>query len=155
MSYIQSIWICFALLLTSCNSKTMENNLIIKQSPYDVETTYTKLKTLLANNPNLKILLELDHSKNAASVGKVLQPTKIIMFGNPNLGTPLMQASPTVSIDLPQKIIVYTENGTQTKIAYNNPQYLKSRHNIEGEDAVLEKITNALDAITTKAISSN
>jgi hypothetical protein len=50
---------------------------------------------------------------------------------------------------------VYTEDGTQTKIAYNNPQYLKSRHNIEGEDAVLEKITNALDAITTKAISSN
>ena len=94
-------------------------NLIIKDSPHDVETTYNKLKTILTNNPKLKILLELDHSKNAASVDLNLNATKIIMFGNPNLGTPLMQASQTTSIDLPQKIIVYAGDDRQTKIAYN------------------------------------
>ncbi len=129
----------------------MENNLIIKDSPYTVETTYTKLRTLLEGNPNLKILLELDHSKNAASVGLDLEPIKIIMFGNPKLGTPLMQASPTVSIDLPQKIIVYTE-ASKTKIAYNNPLYLKERHAIVGRDEVFQKITHALHIITDKVI---
>ena len=130
----------------------MDHTLIIKESPYDLETTYNKLKTILTNNPKLKVILELDHSKNAASVDLDLRPTKIIKFGNPNLGTPLMQASPTVSIDLPQKIIVYTAEDSITKIAYNNPLYLKERHGIEGKDDVLETISGALQTITNKVI---
>lgn len=130
----------------------MENGLITKDSPYDIDSTYNKLRTILHNNPNLKILLELDHSKNASSVDLELKPTKIIMFGNPKLGTPLMQASPTVSIDLPQKVIVYAVNNTTAKIAYNDPQYLKSRHGIEGKDEVLMTISNALHNITDKVI---
>jgi len=115
----------------------MENTLITKNSPYDLEVTYNKLKSILENNPNLKVILELDHSKNAASVDLDLRPTKIIMFGNPKLGTPLMQVSPTVSIDLPQKIIVYT---------------LKERHNIKDQDEVLKTISGALNTITNKVI---
>ena len=130
----------------------MDHTLIIKESPYDLETTYNKLKTILTNNPKLKVILELDHSKNAASVDLDLRPTKIIMFGNPNLGTPLMQASPTVSIDLPQKIIVYTAEDSITRIAYNNPLYLKERHGIEGKEDVLETISGALQTITNKVI---
>jgi len=150
MKYLYKISLLI-LILTSCKSKNMENTLIIKESPYDVEATYSKLKTIITNNPNLKILLELDHGKNAASVGLELRPTKIIMFGNPNLGTPLMQASATVSIDLPQKIVVYAE-GSTTKIAYNNPLYLKERHTIEGKDEILNKIAGALNTITDKVI---
>lgn len=130
----------------------MKNNLIIKDSPYDVATTYNNLKTIIENNPNLKILLELDHSKNAASVDLDLQPTKIIMFGNPKLGTPLMQENPTIAIDLPQKIIIYTAENN-TKIAYNNPLYLKERHGITGKDNIIDTISNALNNITNKAIS--
>ncbi len=152
MSALKWIVIC-SVFVMACNSNTMENNLIIKESPYNVEATYTKLRALLEGNPNLKILLELDHSKNAASVGLDLQPIKIIMFGNPKLGTPLMQTSPTASIDLPQKIIVYTED-SKTKIAYNSPLYLKERHTIEGKDEVLQKITNALHTITEKVIAA-
>jgi len=130
----------------------MENTLITKNSPYDLEVTYNKLKSILENNPNLKVILELDHSKNAASVDLDLRPTKIIMFGNPKLGTPLMQASPTVSIDLPQKIIVYTTENSNTKIAYNDPMYLKERHNIKDQDEVLKTISGALNTITNKVI---
>lgn len=140
-------------ILTSCKpNNTMENTLIIKDSPYNLEKTYDKLKTIIDNNPKLKILLELDHSKNAASVDLELNPTKIIMFGNPNLGTPLMQASQTVSIDLPQKIVVYTADDKSTKVAYNNPMYLKERHNIEGKDEILKTISGALNTITNKVI---
>ena len=131
----------------------MNNSLIIKDSPYNVEETYSKLKTILTNNPNLKILLELDHSNNAKSAGLELNDTRIIMFGNPKLGTPLMQASQTVSIDLPQKIVVYADKDSGTKVVYNDPLYLKARHNIEGQDEVLAKVSNALNMITDKVIA--
>jgi len=84
-----------------------DNGLIIKKSSLDFETTYTSLKNTLKANPNLKIILELDHSKNAASKDLNLLPSKIIMFGNPALGTPLMQNQATTAIDLPQKILVF------------------------------------------------
>ncbi len=153
MKYLNRI-IVFSLILSSCNSSTIENGLIIKNSPYDIDTTYTKLKTILSSNPNLKIILELDHSKNAASVDLKLNPTKIIMFGNPKLGSPLMQANQTISIDLPQKIIVYSTNDSSTKIAYNDPFYLKKRHKVEGQDKILKTISDVLNNITNKVIES-
>ncbi len=142
-----------AVLLPSCTNNTLDKGLIIKESPHSVEATYTKLRTLLSNNPKLKILLELDHSENARSVDLELKPTKIILFGNPKLGTPLMQSTATASIDLPQKIIVYTDEGNRTKIAYNDPWYLQKRHGIEGKGAILEKVGDALHAITEKVIA--
>jgi len=133
----------------------MKNGLIIKESLSNIETTYSKLKTIIDNNPNLKVILELDHSKNAASVDLELAPTKILMFGNPKLGTLLMQASQTASIDLPQKIVVYADSITSNnaKIAYNDPLYLKERHTIKDIDDTLKTISNALDNITNKVIS--
>lgn len=133
----------------------MKNGLIIKDSSFDIETTYTRLQTIINNNPNLKIILELDHSKNAASVDLELSPTKILMFGNPKLGTLLMQASQTTSIDLPQKIIVYSDSITasNSKIAYNDPLYLKERHHINDIDETLATISNALNNITNKVIN--
>ena len=129
----------------------METGLIVKDSAQDVATTYAKLRTIIDTNPNLKILMELDHSANAAKAGLELEDTKIIMFGNPKLGTPLMQASATTAIDLPQKIIVYA-TASGTKIAYNDPMYLKERHGLSGADEILKKVSGALDAITNKAI---
>lgn len=124
------------------------NGLVVKESTLDFETTYTTIRDRIFNNPNLKILLELDHSKNAISNGLALRPTKLLIFGNPNLGTPLMQVSATLAIDLPQKVIVYKEK-EQVFIAYNDPAYLKERHSIEGKGDVLSKIIEALDKITS------
>ena len=146
-------FLCLSLfVLAFGNAQKADNGLITRESPYSVEATYTKLRTLLSNNPNLKILLELDHSENAASVDLELPPTRIILFGNPKLGTPLMQASPTTAIDLPQKILVY-DDGEGTKISYNDPLYLQKRHGIEGKSAVLEKVSKALQTITNKIIA--
>ena len=144
----------FSIALSSCKTSSMENHLIIKDSPLSIDETYSNLRTLVSNNPNLKILLELDHSANAASVGLELNPTKIIMFGNPKLGTPLMQASQTASIDLPQKVIVYTADDGSCKVAYNDPIYLIERHNIQGNEEVIKTISGALNNITNKAIGN-
>lgn len=128
------------------------NGLIIKTSNHDFDTTYQKIHDIISANPNLKIILELDHSANAAKADLELLPTRIILFGNPKLGTPLMLANRTVSIDLPQKFIVYQEVSGAVKVAYNNPTYLQQRHNLEGKDEILGKVSGALDKISSAAI---
>ena len=106
---------------------------------------------MINNNPNLKIIAQLDHQANAASVGLELRPTRIVMFGNPNLGTPLMQNAQTTGLDLPQKIMVWQDDQNTVNISYNDPQYLQKRHGIDGADEVLNKVTVALDKITNAA----
>jgi len=151
------------VLISSCNSKqknkdimdndVSKNGIVTKVSNLDFEVTYAKLKNIIENNPNLKVLMELDHQKNAESVGEELNPTRLILFGNPKLGTPLMKNAHTVSLDLPQKVIVYQDDDGLVKVSYNDPAYLKDRHNVEGSDEVLKKIRGALDKITDTVIS--
>lgn len=128
------------------------NGLVIKTSTHDFDTTYQKIHDIISANPNLKIILELDHSANAAKADLELLPTRIILFGNPKLGTPLMLANRTVSIDLPQKFIVFQETSGAVKVAYNDPAYLQERHNLEGKDEVLAKVSGALDKISSAAV---
>ena len=128
--------------------------IITKVSQQDFESTYKTLRQTIHGNPNLKIILELDHQANAASVGLTLPPIKIILFGNPKLGTPLMSSAITTGLDLPQKILVTQDEEGITSISYNDPMYLKERHTILGQEAVLQKVSTALDKITTKATLS-
>lgn len=123
------------------------NGLVVKESNHSFDDTYNKLIATLEANPNLKVILELDHSKNAASVDLSLRPTKIVLFGNPKLGTHLMAAGGTTAIDLPQKIVVFEENN-KVHVCYNDPAYLKSRHVIEGQEEILNKVSGALNKIT-------
>lgn len=121
-----------------------------KVSNQDFHDTYKKVKSIIENNPNLKIILELDHQQNAELAGLTLTPTKIILFGNPKLGTPLMQSGEFTGLDLPQKILVSEREGV-VSISYNDPLYLKERHSIDGQDEILLKVATALDTITSKA----
>ncbi len=131
----------------------MSTGIITKVSKVSFEQTYQQLRTVIENNPNLKIIAELDHQKNAGSVDLKLNPTRIILFGNPRLGTPLMQNAQTIGLDLPQKILVYQEEDGTVKVAYNDPLYLKNRHTVTGQEAILEKISGALNKLTGVAIA--
>ncbi len=113
--------------------------------------TYEKLQKAIASNTNLKIIAVLDHQQNAKSAGLELKPTRLIVFGNPNLGTPLMQAAQTVGIDLPQKMLVYQDSSGTVRVAYNDPYFLAERHGIKGRDEILRKITDALEGLATAA----
>ncbi len=163
----------FLLVNTSCNSnqnntskdaelnakKEMEvvkdQGVITKVSAQNFESTYTTLVEIINNNPNLRIVAQLDHQANAASVGLKLNPTRIIMFGNPKLGTPLMQNMQTTGLDLPQKILVWQDDNDVVKVSYNDPMYLRGRHGIDGKNDLLQKINDALDTITNSALSNN
>ena len=132
----------------------LHKGIITKISTVSFEQTYQQLKTVIDNNPNLKIIAELNHQVNAASVDLALLPTRIILFGNPRLGTPLMQNAQTVGLDLPQKILVSQDRDGVVRVAYNDPKYLVERHGIMDNEGILQKISGALDKLTSVAISA-
>lgn len=124
--------------------------IVKKISQQSFTDTYNKLRTIIDSNPNLTILFELDHQANASKVELELPPTKIIFFGNPRLGTPLMKAGNLTGLDLPQKMLVAERDGEVT-ISYNDPIFLQERHSLQGVDEVLQKVIGALDKISTMA----
>ncbi len=129
----------------------LREGLVIVKSSKGTRETYHDLKKTIESNKNLKIVAELDHAANAARVGLELRPTKLIIFGNPNLGTPLMQAAQTTGIDLPQKMLVWEDQEGDTWLAYNDPVYIAQRHGIKGKDEVISKIGTALAGLAKKA----
>jgi len=116
--------------------------------------TYSSLKAAIEANTNLKIVAELDHQANGESVGKAIRPTRLIVFGNSKLGTPLMQSKRTVAIDLPQKMLVWQDDAGITHISYNDPNYLVDRHDIEGNTEILNMISGALANLSNEAVSN-
>jgi uncharacterized protein (DUF302 family) len=125
--------------------------IVTKESTLDFDATYATLKNAIANNPNLSIVVELDHQANAASVGLELRPTKLIVFGNPNLGTPLMQDEQTTGLDLPQKMLVWEDEEGNVKVSYNDIYFIAQRHGVEGNEEVLDQISSALANLANTA----
>ncbi len=125
--------------------------IITKISTEDFETTYSNLRNAILANENLQLVAELDHRENAASVDLELRSTRVIIFGNPNLGTPLMQSSQSTGLDLPQKMLVWEDEDGTVNISYNNPEYLQERHSITGNETVLSQIAEALNALSETA----
>jgi len=124
---------------------------IIKvNSPFSVAETSDRLAKIITDK-GLTLFARIDHSDNAQKAGLELKPTQVIIFGNPKVGTPLMNCSATTAIDLPQKFLIVEREAKQTQIIYNSPQYLQQRHNITGCDEVLNKVSEVLKGISEAA----
>lgn len=133
------------------NTVALNEGVVSMESANSFAVTYEKLRTTIEGNGNLQVIAELDHQQNARSVGLELGPTKLLVFGNPSLGTPLMQDEQAIGIDLPQKMLVYEDENGTVRVAYNDPYYLAERHGIEGKSEVLAKIATALNNLATAA----
>ena len=129
-----------------------EKGLVTMQSNHSVQDTADKLAAIIESK-GMKVFARVDHQKNAQSVNLTLRPTQVIMFGNPKAGTPLMNCEQSVAIDLPQKILISEDADKKVWLSYNNPEYLKSRHNIKGCDTQLANIAKALDGVSKAAIA--
>jgi uncharacterized protein (DUF302 family) len=92
-----------------------------------VDQTIEKIEELLRAK-GVKLFALVDHSGEAETVGMHMRPTKLLIFGHPKAGTPLMIASPSVAIDLPLKILVAEDDAGKVWISYNSPAYLQARH---------------------------
>lgn len=120
-----------------------DSGLISVKSPHDVKTTADRLESTLKQK-GMNVFIRINHAQGAQKVGKELRPTELIIFGNPKVGTPLMQCRQSVAIDLPQKALIWQDEKGQVWLSYNNPNYLVERHKISGCDAVVKKIEGAL-----------
>lgn len=117
--------------------------MIAHKSIHSVSETAEKLESILEQK-GMSVMNRISHSDGAAGVGLELRPTLVVIFGNPKVGTLLMQCAQSVAIDLPQKALIWQDSEGTVWLGYNDPEYLKQRHNIEGCDEVVEKVKGAL-----------
>jgi len=144
--------IVVALLLFSLVSVAWATpGLVTKVSPHGVDETVDRVESLLSKK-GIRVFAVVDHRSNAQGAGLELGEITLIVFGNPKLGTPMMQSNPTVGIDLPMKIVVWRGTDDTVYLAYNDPEYLASRHGITDRDGVVKKMSGALSNLTDKAI---
>ncbi len=106
--------------------------IIDKLSHHSVEETVDRLKGILQSK-GVALFAMIDHSGEAQKVGMKMPPTKLLIFGSPKAGTPLMLAAPSVAIDLPLKILVWEDAQGKVWVSYNSPEYLQERHGIAPE----------------------
>jgi uncharacterized protein (DUF302 family) len=105
------------------------NGLIQIPSHYSFEDTVRRLQAAFAEK-GLQVFAVIDHSGEAEKVGLEMRPTKVVIFGSPKGGTPLMVAAPSLAIDLPLKALVAEDAAGKVSVTYNDPQYLKERHGV-------------------------
>ncbi len=120
------------------------NGMINIASPHDITTTANRLDEVLRAN-DMNIIARVNHAQAAANAGLALRPTELLIFGNPQAGTPLMQCSQTAAIDFPQKALVWQDDQNQVWISFNDPDYLIKRHGIEGKADMAIKMKSMLE----------
>jgi len=121
--------------------------MVTKQSPRTVEETVSRLRNLI-DSKSLTLFAVVDHSGQAEARGLSLRDTKVVLFGSPEAGTPVMQAHPLVALDLPLKILVWDDDG-QTQVTYLGPAELAARYDLGDELAArLAGIDDLTDAAT-------
>jgi uncharacterized protein (DUF302 family) len=124
-----------------------ESGLVSIPSRQSVDNTVRRLEQILQAK-EVKLFAVIDHSGEAEKAGIAMPPTKLVIFGNPKAGTPIMLASPSIAIDLPLKILIAEDADGNVRISYNSPQYLQARHNVPQElidnIAVIQALATAI-----------
>jgi uncharacterized protein (DUF302 family) len=108
------------------------NGLVQVPSPHSVDETVKRLQSVLAQK-GLQVFALVDHSGEAEKVGLKMRPTKLLTFGSPKAGTPLMVAAPTLAIDLPLKVLVSQDESGKVWVCFNSPEYLQGRHGVPAD----------------------
>ncbi len=140
---------CF-LAITFVIPALATDGIISLPSHHSVSDTSDRLVNLLENK-GMTVFSRIDHAAAAHKVGIDLRPTTLIIFGNPKVGSPLMKCSQSAGLDLPQKALISQDEQGQVSLSYNDPAYLKDRHQIKGCAEALKKITGALKKFATGA----
>jgi uncharacterized protein (DUF302 family) len=125
--------------------------MIKKKSQFDVGATLDRLETILKVK-GIKPIARVDHAEAAKSVGMELRPTQVLFFGNPKLGTPLMQCNQIAGLDLPMRILAWETEDGSTWLGYHSPQSIVDGLNLQDVTDISNMMTTALDALTENAI---
>jgi uncharacterized protein (DUF302 family) len=145
-----SIWLlailiaAVALPVFASDPVTHKNGIVDVPSKHSVDETVERLKSILQAK-EITLFALVDHSGEAAKVGMQMRPTKLLIFGNPKAGTPLMRAAPSIAIDLPLKILVWQDAEGKVWLSYNAPEHLQKRHDLPAD------LTSALAPVAALA----
>lgn len=123
---------------------------ITKTSAHDVPTTLKRLEDAIASR-GAKVIAKVDHAAAAKAVGEDLRPTTVLIFGNPKVGTPLMQTAQQAGLDLPLRVLVWQDANGAVRIAYRKPDQLLGAHDIAGRTEEINKMTVVLAAVAEEA----
>lgn len=138
------------LTVTASRAARADDDLVIKTSTRSVKDTIDTLAAKLAEK-GISIAARVDHAAGAKAAGLDLPPTELLIFGNPKLGTPLMQANRAIGLDLPMKVLAWEEADGTVKVAYTAPAALAKRHAITDQDKIIAAMSKALDGLTAAA----
>ncbi|HTU43846.1 MAG TPA: DUF302 domain-containing protein [Bryobacteraceae bacterium] len=125
------------------------NGIVTVPSPHSVAEIVSRLERILEEK-GVKLFAVIDHSGEAEKVGIEMRNTKLLIFGNPKAGTPLMIASPSIAIDLPLKLLVWEDAAGKVGISYNTPAYLQARHSLPPELVRNISVVETLAAIAAE-----
>jgi uncharacterized protein (DUF302 family) len=142
--------VCAVLLYTASSYSTGADGVIAIKSPHAAKETTDRLEAVLKQK-GMTIFARVDHAAGAAKIGRPLRPTELLVFGNPQGGTPFIECSQTVGIDLPLKALVWQDESGQVWIGYNDAGYLAQRHGASQCPAV-ENLKKAVAGLVAEAI---
>ena len=126
---LAALLIGVALPLSAASNLAKKNGIVTIPSNYSVDETVERIRNILQSK-GITLFALIDHSGEAERVGMKMPPTKLLIFGSPKAGTPLMLAAPSVAIDLPLKILVWEDEKGKVWLSYNSPEYLEDRHDL-------------------------
>lgn len=129
------------------------DGLIVNPSSFGTKETLDRLEAEIKAK-GMTLFARIDHAAGAAAVGLPLRPTEVLIFGNAQGGTPLMQADQTIGIDLPLKALVFEDTAGKTWLAYNDPHWLGQRYGITSAAPVINAMATMLNAMATKATTT-
>ena len=139
------------VMAVSTNLLAQADGLVSVTSPHTASVTMGKLEGIVKER-GLVVFARIDHAAGAAKIGKTLRPTELLIFGNPQGGTPLMECAQTAGIDLPLKALVWTDEAGKVMLSYNDPEYLAKRHGAASCPAV-ENLKKALSGIAQATVA--
>ena len=154
-AFLKFFGMSISAILLSLSATTLvhaqADGMISVASPRSAVDTMNRLEALVKER-GLNVFARIDHAAGAAKVGKTLRSTELLIFGNPQGGTPLMECAQTAGIDLPLKALVWTDAAGQVMLSYNDPAYLAKRHGAASCPAV-EGLTKALSGLAQAAVA--
>lgn len=142
--------VAVAALAAACGAQAAQGMVDVR-SPHAAKVTMDRLEELVKAR-GLNVFARIDHAAGAAKIGQTLRPTELLIFGNPQGGTPFMQCAQTVGMDLPLKALVWEDATGQVWLSYNDPAYLAQRHEVPACPAA-EALRKALSGMTEAVVA--
>ena len=140
---MKTIILVFLLSVFVASPVAAQGGLVSRKSTHDVVTTANRLESALKEK-GVTVFARIDHAAGAQRVGQTLKPTLLVIFGSPAMGTPLIQSSRSIGIDLPLKALIWEDKAGLVWFTYNAPDYLARRHGITEMDETILKMEQAL-----------